>query len=133
MTPAAKKNTRGKKASSASKKTPAAVPEGGEKESADRKPAAKKGSAKKAAQAASDAGADKPAKKRSAKKAGASDAGGDKSAKKTTRGRKKKEAEVAEEVIDDIETGDDEDFEPTGEDLKDPDLETDADDEDEAE
>ena len=116
VTPAAKKNTRGKKASSASKKTPAAVPEGGEKESADRKPAAKKGSAKKA----------------SAKKAGASDAGGDKTAKKTTRGRKKKEAEVAEEVIDDIETGDDEDFEPTGEDLKDPDLETDADDEEES-
>ena len=139
MTPAAKKNTRGKKAPSASKKTPAAVPEGGEKESADRKPAAKKGSAKKAsarkaAQAASDAGAgaDKPAKKRSAKTAGASDAGVDKPAKKTTRGRKKKEDKVSEEVIDDIETGDDEDFEPTGEDLKDPDLETDADDEDES-
>ena len=47
VTPAAKKNTRGKKAPSASKKTPAAVPEGGEKESADRKPAAKKAPAKK--------------------------------------------------------------------------------------
>ena len=46
------------------------------------------------------------------------------------RGRKKKDAEVVEEVTPDLEVAEEEDFDPTGEDLEDPDLGTDTDDED---
>ena len=78
------------------------------------KPAAKKAPAKKAAKKAG-AGEDKTAKKPAAKK---------------PRGRKKKDEEIVEEVVVE-ELGDtaEEDFEPTGDDLEDPDLEADADDE----
>ena len=54
-----------------------------------------------------------------------------KPAAKKPRGRKKKDAEVVEEVTPDLEVAEEEeDFDPTGEDLEDPDLGTDTDDED---
>ena len=96
---------------------------------------AKKTAAKKATKKAAD-GAEAtekaPAKKTAVKKTTnkAADAAEEKAAKKPaakkTRGRKKKEEEVVEELVDTV----DEDFEPTGEDLEDPELDTETVDED---
>ena len=111
----AKKITRAKKATASA--DAASAPE--EKKSAAKKPAAKKAPAKKAA-------ATKTKKK-------AAEAGADKPAAKKPRGRKKKDVEAVEEVAVDLEVTEEEEFEPTGEDLEDPELETDTDDEDVAE
>ena len=111
----AKKTTRAKKATASA--DAASAPE--EKKSAAKKPAAKKAPAKKAA-------ATKTKKK-------AAEAGADKPAAKKPRGRKKKDVEAIEEVAVDLEVTEEEEFEPTGEDLEDPELETDTDDEDVAE
>ena len=111
----AKKTTRAKKATASA--DAASAPE--EKKSAAKKPAAKKAPAKKAA-------ATKTKKK-------ATEAGVDKPAAKKPRGRKKKDVEAVEEVAVDLEVTEEEEFEPTGEDLEDPELDTDADDEDVAE
>ena len=111
----AKKTTRAKKATASA--DAASAPE--EKKSAAKKPAAKKAPAKKAA-------ATKAKKK-------AAEAGADKPAAKKPRGRKKKDVEAVEEVAVDLEVTEEEEFEPTGEDLEDPELETDTDDEDVAE
>ena len=111
----AKKTTRAKKATASA--DAASAPE--EKKSAAKKPAAKKAPAKKAA-------ATKTKKK-------AAEAGADKPAAKKPRGRKKKDVEAVEEVAVDLEVTEEEEFEPTGEDLEDPELETDTDDEDVAE
>ena len=131
VTTPAKKTTRAKKATTAAASAPAE-----EKKSAAKKAPAKKAPAKKTTKKADAVETDKPAAKKApakkaAKKAGA---GEDKTAKKPAakkpRGRKKKDEEIVEEVA--VEELDDtvvEDFEPTGEDLEDPDLEADADDE----
>ena len=111
----AKKTTRAKKATASA--DAASAPE--EKKSAAKKPAAKKAPAKKAA-------ATKTKKK-------AAEAGAVKPAAKKPRGRKKKDVEAVEEVAVDLEVTEEEEFEPTGEDLEDPELETDTDDEDVAE
>ena len=111
----AKKTTRAKKATASA--DAASAPE--EKKSAAKKPAAKKAPAKKAA-------ATKTKKK-------ATEAGVDKPAAKKPRGRKKKDAEAVEEVAVDLEVTEEEELEPTGADLEDPELDTDADDEDVAE
>ncbi len=111
----AKKTTRAKKATASA--DAASAPE--EKKSAAKKPAAKKAPAKKGA-------ATKTKKK-------AAEAGADKPAAKKPRGRKKKDVEAVEEVAVDLEVTEEEEFEPTGEDLEDPELETDTDDEDVAE
>lgn len=111
----AKKTTRAKKATASA--DVASAPE--EKKSAAKKPAAKKAPAKKAA-------ATKTKKK-------AAEVGADKPAAKKPRGRKKKDVEAVEEVAVDLEVTEEEEFEPTGEDLEDPELETDTDDEDVAE
>ena len=111
----AKKTTRAKKATASA--DAASAPE--EKKSAAKKPAAKKAPAKKAA-------ATKTKKK-------AAEAGADKPAAKKPRGRKKKDVEAVEEVAVVLEVTEEEEFEPTGEDLEDPELETDTDDEDVAE
>ena len=111
----AKKTTRAKRATASA--DAASAPEG--KKSAAKKPAAKKAPAKKAA-------ATKTKKK-------ATEASVDKPAAKKPRGRKKKDAEAVEEVAVDLEVTEEEDLEPTGEDLEDPELDTDADDEDVAE
>ena len=111
----AKKTTRAKKATASA--DAASAPE--EKKSAAKKPAAKKAPAKKAA-------ATKTKKK-------AAEAGADKPAAKKPRGRKKKDVEAVKEVAVDLEVTEEEEFEPTGEDLEDPELETDTDDEDVAE
>ncbi len=102
---------------------------------------AKKTAAKKATKKAAD-GAEAtekaPAKKTAVKKTTnkAADAAEEKAAKKPaakkTRGRKKKEEEVVEEVVEEIVDTVDEDFEPTGEDLEDPELDTETVDEEEA-
>ena len=55
-----------------------------------------------------------------------------KPAAKKTRGRKKKEEEVVEEAVEELVETVDEDFEPTGEDLEDPELDTETVDEEEA-
>ncbi len=107
----AKKTTRAKKATVSA--DAASAPE--EKKSAAKKPAAKKAPAKKAA-------ATKTKKK-------ATEAGVDKPAAKKPRGRKKKDAEAVEEVAVDLEVTEEEELEPTGEDLEDPELDTDAEDE----
>ena len=111
----AKKTTRAKKATASA--DAASAPE--EKKSAAKKPAAKKAPAKKAA-------ATKTKKK-------AAEVGADKPAAKKPRGRKKKDVEAVEEVAVALEVTEEEEFEPTGEDLEDPELETDTDDEDVAE
>ena len=116
----AKKTTRAKKATVSA--DAASAPE--EKKSAAKKPAAKKAPAKKAA--AKKAAATKTKKK-------ATEAGVDKPAAKKPRGRKKKDAEAVEEVAVDLEVTEEEELEPTGADLEDPELDTDADDEDVAE
>ena len=131
VTTPAKKTTRAKKATATAASAPAE-----EKKSAAKKAPAKKAPAKKTTKKTDAAEADKPAaKKAPAKKtAKKADADVEKAAKKPAakkpRGRKKKDKEIVEEVA--VEELDDtvvEDFEPTGEDLEDPDLEADADDE----
>ena len=147
----AKKTTRAKKAAvtvdaasapaeekkSAAKKAPAKkAPAKKATDAADAEPkaSAKKATAKKttkkaadAAQAESKAPAKKTAAKKTTKKA--ADAAEEKAAKKT-RGRKKKDEEIGEEVVEELVDTADEDFEPTGEDLEDPELDTETVDED---
>lgn len=111
----AQKTTRTRKTASTAKAEAASGTE-------EKKAAAKKSAAKKA-----------PAKKTAPKKTTKQAAEGaeeKKPAAKKPRGRKKKDAEVIEEVTPDLEVVEEEDFDPTGEDLEDPDLETDTDDED---
>ncbi len=114
----AKKATRAKKATTPAKAEAAA----GTEEKAAKKPAAKKttkkAAPKKATKKAAEAGEEKATKKPAAKKA---------------RGRKKKEAEVVEEITEELEVTEDEDFDPTGDDLEDPELVADTEDEDVAE
>lgn len=131
VTTPAKKTTRAKKATA-----PAASAPAEEKESAAKKAPAKKAPAKKTTKKADAAEADKPvAKKAPAKKtAKKADADVEKAAKKPAakkpRGRKKKDEEIVEEVaVEELDDTVEEDFEPTGADLEDPDLEADADDE----
>ena len=99
-----------------------------------KKTAAKKTSKKAtdAAQAAEKAPAKKTAAKKTTKKAAAEEKTTDKPAAKKTRGRKKKEEEVVGEVVEELDDTVDADFEPTGEDLEDPELEAETVDEDEA-
>ena len=99
-----------------------------------KKTAAKKTSKKAtdAAQAAEKAPAKKTAAKKTTKKAAAEEKTTDKPAAKKTRGRKKKEEEVVGEVAEELDDTVDVDFEPTGEDLEDPELEAETVDEDEA-
>ncbi len=114
----AKKATRAKKATTSVKAEAAA----GTEEKAAKKPAAKKttkkAAPKKATKKAAEAGEEKATKKPAAKKA---------------RGRKKKDAEVVEEITEELEVTEDEDFDPTGDDLEDPELVADSEDEDVAE
>ena len=114
----AKKATRAKKATTSAKAEAAA----GTEEKAAKKPAAKKttkkAAPKKATKKAAEAGEEKATKKPAAKKA---------------RGRKKKDAEVVEEITEELEVTEDEDFDPTGDDLEDPELVADTEDEDVAE
>ena len=114
----AKKATRAKKATTPVKAEAAA----GTEEKAAKKPAAKKttkkAAPKKATKKAAEAGEEKATKKPAAKKA---------------RGRKKKDAEVVEEITEELEVTEDEDFDPTGDDLEDPELVADTEDEDVAE
>ena len=114
----AKKATRAKKATTSVKAEAAA----GTEEKAVKKPAAKKttkkAAPKKATKKAAEAGEEKATKKPAAKKA---------------RGRKKKDAEVVEEITEELEVTEDEDFDPTGDDLEDPELVADTEDEDVAE
>ena len=104
-----------------------------------KKTAAKKTSKKAtdAAQAAEKAPAKKTAAQKTAaqmttKKAAAEEKKTGKPAAKKTRGRKKKEEEVIGEVVEELDDTVDVDFEPTGEDLEEPELEAETDDEDEA-
>ena len=106
-----------------------------------KKAPAKKTAAKKTAKKAADAAeaAEKaPARKKAAKKTAkkATDASEEnttkKPAAKKTRGRKKKEEETVEEAVEELVDTVDEDFEPTGEDLEDPELDTETVDEEEA-
>ena len=114
----AKKATRAKKATTSVKAEAAA----GTEEKAAKKPAAKKttkkAAPKKATKKAAEAGEEKVTKKPAAKKA---------------RGRKKKDAEVVAEITEELEVTEDEDFDPTGDDLEDPELVADTEDEDVAE
>ena len=114
----AKKATRARKATTSVKAEAAA----GTEEKAAKKPAAKKttkkAAPKKATKKAAEAGEEKATKKPAAKKA---------------RGRKKKDAEVVEEITEELEVTEDEDFDPTGDDLEDPELVADTEDEDVAE
>ena len=114
----AKKATRAKKATTPVKAEAAA----GTEEKAAKKPAAKKttkkAAPKKATKKAAEVGEEKATKKPAAKKA---------------RGRKKKDAEVVEEITEELEVTEDEDFDPTGDDLEDPELVADSEDEDVAE
>ena len=114
----AKKATRAKKATTSVKAEAAA----GTEEKAAKKPAAKKttkkAAPKKATKKAAEAGEEKATKKPAAKKA---------------RGRKKKDAEVVEEITEELEVTEDDDFDPTGDDLEDPELVADTEDEDVAE
>ena len=114
----AKKATRAKNATTSVKAEAAA----GTEEKAAKKPAAKKttkkAAPKKATKKAAEAGEEKVTKKPAAKKA---------------RGRKKKDAEVVEEITEELEVTEDEDFDPTGDDLEDPELVADTEDEDVAE
>ena len=114
----AKKATRAKKATTSVKAEAAA----GTEEKAAKKPAAKKATKKaapkKATKKAAEVGEEKATKKPAAKKA---------------RGRKKKDAEVVEEITEELEVTEDEDFDPTSDDLEDPELVADTEDEDVAE
>lgn len=107
---------------------------------AEPKAPAKKATAKKTAKKAADAAeaAEKaPTKKTAAKKtakkatAASEEKTTKKPAAKKTRGRKKKEEEIVEEAVEELVDTVDEDFEPTGEDLEDPELDTETVDEDE--
>ena len=105
----------------------------------EKKAPAKKTAAKKTAKKADDAAeTDKkaPAKKTAKKADDAAEtekkAPTKKTAAKKTRGRKKKEEEVVEEAVEELVDTVDEDFEPSGEDLEDPELDTETVDEDEA-
>ena len=105
----------------------------------EKKAPAKKTAAKKTAKKADDAAetekkapAKKTAAKKTTKKAAASEEKTTKKpAAKKTRGRKKKEEEIVEEAVEELVDTVDEDFEPTGEDLEDPELDTETVDEDE--
>lgn len=108
-------------------------------EETGKKAPAKKTAAKKTAKKAVDAAeaAEKaPARKKAAKKTAkkATDASEEnttkKPAAKKTRGRKKKEEEIVEDAVEELVDTVDEDFEPTGEDLEDPELGTETVDED---
>ena len=103
----------------------------------EKKAPTKKTAAKKTAKKADDAAetekkapTKKTAAKKTTKKAAAEEKTTGKSAAKKTRGRKKKEEEVVEEAVEEIVDTVDEDFEPTGEDLEDPELDTETVDED---
>ena len=103
----------------------------------EKKAPTKKTAAKKTAKKADDAAetekkapTKKTAAKKTTKKAAAEEKTTGKSAAKKTRGRKKKEEEVVEEVVEELVDTVDEDFEPTGEDLEDPELDTETVDED---
>ena len=105
----------------------------------EKKAPTKKTAAKKTAKKADDAAetekkapTKKTAAKKTTKKAAAEEKTTGKSAAKKTRGRKKKEEEVVEEAVEEIVDTVDEDFEPTGEDLEDPELDTETVDEEEA-
>ena len=145
VTTPAKKTTRAKKATadaasapakekkSAAKKTPAkkapakkTTKKATDAEVVEEKAPAKKAAAKKTAKKADaeEKAAKKPAAKKTAKKADAEE----KAAKKP-RGRKKKDEEVVESIVPEIGDTEDVDFEPTGEDLEDPELEAGTDDE----
>ena len=162
VTTPAKKTTRAKKATadaasapaekkSAAKKAPAKkapakkiIKKDADAAVAEEKAPAKKAPAKKAAAKKTtkkDADAEvveekAPAKKAPAKKAAAKKttkkADAEEKAAKKPRGRKKKEEELVEEVVSEIEDTEDVDFEPTGEDLEDTELEADTDDEEAA-
>ncbi len=122
----AKKTTRAKKAAAA---VDAASAPAEEKKSAAKKAPAKKAPAKKAAgaaEASEKAPAKKTAAKKTTKKAAAEGEGAKKSAAKKTRGRKKKEEAIVEEAVEELDDTVDVEFEPTGEDLEDPELETDT-------
>ena len=95
------------------------------KKATDAAQAAEKAPAKKTA-------AQKTAAQKTTKKAAAEEKKTGKPAAKKTRGRKKKEEEVIGEVVEELEDTVDVDFEPTGEDLEEPELEAETDDEDEA-
>ena len=99
-----------------------------------KKTAAKKASKKAtdAAEAAEKAPAKKTAAKKTSKKAAAEEKATDKPAAKKTRSRKKKEEEVVEGVVEELDDTVDVDFEPTGADLEDPELEAETVDEDDA-
>ena len=103
-----------------------------EKKAPTKKTAAKKTTKKadSAAETEKKAPTKKTATKKTAKKAdgAAEEKATKKPAAKKTRGRKKKEEEVVEELVETV----DEDFEPTGEDLEDPELDTETVDEEEA-
>ena len=122
----AKKTTRAKKAAAAVDAVSAPAEE---KKSAAKKAPAKKAPAKKAAgaaEASEKAPAKKAAAKKTTKKAAAEGEGAKKPAAKKTRGRKKKEEAIVEEVVEELDDTVDVEFEPTGEDLEDPELETDT-------
>ena len=91
---------------------------------------AKKTTRAKKATASADAASAPEEKKSAAKKPAAKKAPAKKAAATKT---KKKDVEAVEEVAVDLEVTEEEEFEPTGEDLEDPELETDTDDEDVAE
>ena len=107
-----------------------------EKKAPTKKTAAKKTTKKAdgAAETEKKAPTKKTATKKTAKKAdgAAEEKATKKPAAKKTRGRKKKEEEVVEEVVEELVETVDEDFEPTGEDLEDPELDTETVDEEEA-
>ena len=131
VTTPAKKTTRAKKATATAASAPAE-----EKKSAAKKAPAKKAPAKKTTKKTDAAEADKPAAKKAPTKKTAKKADADvekaakKPAAKKPRGRKKKDEEIVEEVaVEELDDTVEEDFEPTGADLEDPDLEADADDE----
>ena len=129
--PAEEKKSAAKKASA--KKAPAKkVTDAAD---AEPKATAKKATAKKttkkadgAAETEKKAPTKKTAAKKTTKKTADEGKGAKKPAAKKTRGRKKKAEEVVEELDDTVDV----DFEPTGEDLEDPELETDTVDDDEA-
>ena len=107
-----------------------------EKKAPTKKTAAKKTTKKAdgAAETEKQAPTKKTATKKTAKKAdgAAEEKATKKPAVKKTRGRKKKEEEVVEEAVEELVETVDEDFEPTGEDLEDPELDTETVDEEEA-
>ena len=123
---AAKKTT--KKAADTAEVEPKAPAKKTTKKAADAAEAGEKAPAKKT-----------PAKKTTKKAAAAEEKATTKPAAKKTRGRKKKEEETVEEVVEELDDTVDVDFDPTGEDLEDPELvaetvvEDEADPEDETE